>query len=298
MLSAPKPREPEQTVVDWEATAVLLLERASEPAFLIDRDGAVAIVNRKLAALIDVSRDALIGARVDDVFPLRDGQGAWPLAFALRGSIREFECTTARGDGRAIRLAGELNAVGTGDDGCLIALVTRHCTDACGPCGARYEVSTGPAPGRLLRVLGDDGTMTEPARRDACYRALQGRDAPCAGCPVFAEPPCGAGVVADERGLRLVATRAVAAGVVEVSALDVDDSLMSQLTRARIDAIATAAGLTDRERAVLQYILLARSADEIGQLMGISGRTVKFHQANLLAKIGAESRLDLLRLLL
>jgi DNA-binding CsgD family transcriptional regulator len=33
-------------------------------------------------------------------------------------------------------------------------------------------------------------------------------------------------------------------------------------------------------------------------VLGISERTSKFHQANLLLKLGAESRLDLMRLFL
>jgi len=38
--------------------------------------------------------------------------------------------------------------------------------------------------------------------------------------------------------------------------------------------------------------------EEIALVLAIKPRTVKFHQANLLAKLGAESRLDLFRLIL
>lgn len=62
--------------------------------------------------------------------------------------------------------------------------------------------------------------------------------------------------------------------------------------------IVAQARLTEREREVLDLLLLGRTHEDIAQLLGISERTSKFHQANLLTKLGAESRLDLLRLFL
>jgi adenylate cyclase len=58
------------------------------------------------------------------------------------------------------------------------------------------------------------------------------------------------------------------------------------------------ARLTNREREVLDLLLLGRTHEDIASVLGISQRTSKFHQANLLAKLGAESRLDLMRLFL
>jgi DNA-binding NarL/FixJ family response regulator len=65
----------------------------------------------------------------------------------------------------------------------------------------------------------------------------------------------------------------------------------------RAERIAQA-GLTSREREVLELLLLGRTHEDIALVLGISERTSKFHQANLLAKLGAESRLDLMRLFL
>ncbi len=56
--------------------------------------------------------------------------------------------------------------------------------------------------------------------------------------------------------------------------------------------------LTSREREVLELLLLGRTHEDVAQVLGITERTSKFHQANLLAKLGAESRLDLMRLFL
>jgi len=58
------------------------------------------------------------------------------------------------------------------------------------------------------------------------------------------------------------------------------------------------ARLTDREREVLDLLLLGRTHEDIATALGISERTARFHQANLLEKLGAESRLDLMRLFL
>jgi DNA-binding NarL/FixJ family response regulator len=62
--------------------------------------------------------------------------------------------------------------------------------------------------------------------------------------------------------------------------------------------IISQARLTEREREVLDLLLLGRTHEDIAQLLGISERTSKFHQPNLLTKLGAECRLDLLRLFL
>lgn len=70
------------------------------------------------------------------------------------------------------------------------------------------------------------------------------------------------------------------------------------LLRAQLAQLATAAGLTSREKEVLDLLVLGRNSAEIGKVLGISARTAKFHQARLLSKLGADSRIDLLRLLL
>lgn len=51
--------------------------------------------------------------------------------------------------------------------------------------------------------------------------------------------------------------------------------------------------LTDRERQVLELILLARSNREIGSQLGIEERTVKAHVGRLMRKTGADNRIEL-----
>jgi len=51
--------------------------------------------------------------------------------------------------------------------------------------------------------------------------------------------------------------------------------------------------LTDREREVLELILLARSNREIARQLGIEERTVKAHVGRLMRKTGADNRIEL-----
>lgn len=53
--------------------------------------------------------------------------------------------------------------------------------------------------------------------------------------------------------------------------------------------------LTPREREVLAQIIAGRSGKEAGRALAISQRTVEFHRANLMAKIGARKTVDLVR---
>lgn len=73
---------------------------------------------------------------------------------------------------------------------------------------------------------------------------------------------------------------------------------LDSLMRERREQLASEANLSAREREVLDLLLLGRTQDEIGTALSISARTAKFHQANVLEKLGADSRADLLRVLL
>jgi len=66
----------------------------------------------------------------------------------------------------------------------------------------------------------------------------------------------------------------------------------------RDEMAARLAALTPRERQVTERVLAGEPTKAIAFQLGISERTSKFHQSNLLVKLGAESRLDLMRLFL
>ncbi len=74
--------------------------------------------------------------------------------------------------------------------------------------------------------------------------------------------------------------------------------LVRTIHDSKVSLLAEKAHLSERERDVLRYLLLGRTCADIATILEISPRTVKFHQANLLDKLGADSRADLLRLIL
>lgn len=66
-------------------------------------------------------------------------------------------------------------------------------------------------------------------------------------------------------------------------------------TLAREGARAQAVGkiLSRREQEILTHVLAGRTSREAGDLIGLSARTVEFHRANVMAKLGAANLADL-----
>jgi DNA-binding NarL/FixJ family response regulator len=56
--------------------------------------------------------------------------------------------------------------------------------------------------------------------------------------------------------------------------------------------------LTARERAVLKQIGRGASSKEAGATLGISSRTIEFHRANIMRKLGVRKIVDLMLLAL
>src|ERR1700730_4134625 len=56
--------------------------------------------------------------------------------------------------------------------------------------------------------------------------------------------------------------------------------------------------LTPREQAVLAQIVAGASSKEAARRLGISPRTIEFHRANILQKLGAKNTADLMRIVL
>ncbi len=73
---------------------------------------------------------------------------------------------------------------------------------------------------------------------------------------------------------------------------------IENLVRRRVDELAAEMHLSSREREVLDLLLIGRTNEEIGIVLNISTRTAKFHLANLLQKLGVDSRNELMRLFL
>jgi DNA-binding NarL/FixJ family response regulator len=96
----------------------------------------------------------------------------------------------------------------------------------------------------------------------------------------------------------IVSVRAIGHAEIAMSRWRLGKELLGALTAARIDELAVDAKLSTREAEVLGLLFLGRSTNDIAHQMNIVARTAKYHQRNVLRKVGAESRFDLSRLLL
>jgi PAS domain S-box-containing protein len=106
------------------------------------------------------------------------------------------------------------------------------------------------------------------------------------------------GVSKTDDAFRIVAACALDQATVHVKVRCVPMALLPALVDARAAHVSEASALSDRERQVLMLLLRGRGVEDIATMLQIAPRTVKFHQANVLEKLGADSRLDLLRVVL
>ena len=153
----------------------------------------------------------------------------------------------------------------------------------------------------LIEELG--GAILRRGRLPTAARLLCGTEEPCTGCPLAAGANgrwSGSSVVSrgDGEGYCVVVARRQRRGGVEVRQWVLSDALVQRLLQARIASLAERSALTLRERETFDMILMGRTPREMADALGVSVRTVKFHQANLLQKLGADSRADLLRVIL
>jgi DNA-binding CsgD family transcriptional regulator len=166
-----------------------------------------------------------------------------------------------------------------------------------------YEIDTrADRFGRMRSSWPERARACRP--RAYCYGVRYGAQAPCERCPAREVSPqrrSDTRIFPVEGGARaydVVTAQYVDGATVRLTVRRIDEDVLSGLIQARVARLAEEAKLTAREREVLAYLLMGRSPAEIARVVGISPRTVKFHQTNLLHKLGADDRADLPRLIL
>lgn len=160
----------------------------------------------------------------------------------------------------------------------------------------------GAERGTIRRV---DGDPRAPQVGSVCYRAIHGRAGPCVGCPAFgngAEARRSWGIVTcsgPQSPAELVLVKRAGKDV-EVEALSLPEAVISAIAHAHRECICVRARLSAREREIVELILRGAATEAIASRLRISGRTVRFHQRNLLRnllrKLGANSRVSLIGL--
>lgn len=307
-MSAPGPSE--VAWLDWELVARRLADQVQHPVVVLDRSGKVRLVASMTSDALGWRHEELVDRDASQVLAppgLADAMRV-RIEEALLGVRKRADAELMSRDGRRVQVSLELTSVGEDEERCLIValravreVATQAETRLSGE--RTYEVSlTGAEVGRVVvapqgehRVSGD---MGQP-----CYQAIYGFSAPCVDCPVRRPernpwPRVAVRRSADSDAYQLIRAQRMSADVALVTINMLPDASLSALNEARVRHLADQAKLTTRERDVLDWLLRGRSLAEVGDLLGISARTVKFHQQNLLNKMQLDSRADLVRLLM
>ncbi|MCC6747171.1 MAG: PAS domain-containing protein [Deltaproteobacteria bacterium] len=299
------------------AVASVLAAYSQLPLLALDGRGSVILANEPAERLLGLRHGAALGQSLAELcVPAEEReQVEQSLKRARAGSLKRAEWVVTTAEQRTLSLSVELSATGHGRRASVVVAVlgSRERTPnprlRMGLAEACYEISARPgAPFIIQNVSLREGRPDKGPSvvGKVCYEALAQRDSICPGCPIlsFASNPqvtYQVSVVASHGAnaeLVLMGVERTEEHLFRVSYQPIREPLLSYLTKTRLDQLAARAGLSEREREVLDLIVMGRTADEIGTILGISARTAKYHQANLLEKLGADSRLDLLRLLI
>jgi len=167
-----------------------------------------------------------------------------------------------------------------------------------------------PVSGTLYELAVEEGHPPQVVRQipgppsgklgTACWELIFGRSSACPDCPVERLGPTGTatGIQPGEDGsFTVFCAERRTKQLVGVSAWRVDRETFKRLMEARVAELARKAGLTDREKELLDAFLDGESLESAATRLGVSSRTVKYHQVNLLRKLDVESRLAIVRLL-
>jgi DNA-binding CsgD family transcriptional regulator len=231
------------------------------------------------------------------------------VADALSGGTTEGDLSLVTRAGRRLAFHADLLVEGSGRSRALV-MVAREPSESPGATPAAYDcacdVSRPPAGhGRVIGLSFLDAQQNPSAwlgRPLAAFLEAIGAKAALAAANDVIESRAAESVrvlLPDaDNTFRVVTVRLVDAETVRVTVRCIDASLLPDLVDAKIARVAEANGLSDRERQVLRLLLRGRGVEDIATMLEIAPRTVKFHQANVLQKLAADSRLDLLRVVL
>jgi PAS domain S-box-containing protein len=291
--------------MDWLAVASALGERSAQPTVLLDGDGRVRLMNAAFERLLGWSRMEAEGTPWDSV---SGSDGTRWLEQAMRGALRSLDASATTRAGVRLVLRLELAIVGRpGNHGLLLAVTDAAPAEpeARPQDDCDYEISFDRDFGRLRWYKSGGKTAQVVSPGATCFSALYGRSKPCDDCPARSDgqpwPRTMARRLDQGPGsaqFEVIAAEKLSASTVRLSRRLVSESALDAIQQAKLQKVVLEAGLSERERDVLHYLLMGRSVGDIATVLQITPRTVKYHQANVLRKVGADSRADLTRFFL
>jgi PAS domain S-box-containing protein len=295
--------------MDWSSVAGLLAERADRPLMLIDGTGKLCLVNGAMERILGHSRREIEGQPWTALGRSKsDAPGESWVDRGLRGAVEKCECEIRTRDGHRVKLGLEMSPIGRGRSrGLLVTVlgVSRLDETLARSSGADMDYVITATPGHfgtLVEVTGLGGSLADDGPKQ-CFRRFHRQSSPCDDCPVLkdAQTPWPRTAVrglgkGSAEPLQVLTAEPEDAGRVRVRVRAIENRTLTAIHEAKIAALADEANLSDRERAVLKYLLMGRSLEDIALILDISPRTVKHHQSNVVRKLGADSRHDLVRL--
>jgi PAS domain S-box-containing protein len=293
--------------MDWASIATFLAENSKMPVALLDREGRIRVFSGAMEAVLGWRRDDVEGREWDSLAPTPppDSRPQW-IPKVLRGELRHHRSEVLTRDGQRLVLALEVSTIGSGESGGIV-LSVQTATPSHGPGHEPYAadldyrvLATVDRFGKLLDMAWVGGAVEGAGR--SCFEVIYKRSEPCNDCPALRSAVAPwprisvRRVVADPSRVAVVTARPADDASVRLRVRVITDQELTAIHDAKIAALARRANLTERETDVLTHLMAGRSLDDVSALMNMSRRTVKFHQGNILQKLGADSRIDLIRL--
>jgi PAS domain S-box-containing protein len=282
----------------------------TQPAMVVDADNRVRFANESMQGVLGWRSDELQGEGLEACVPEGDRAQARKLVKSgLTGATSEGELQLVTRGGRRVAMRFKLTPEGKGRSRGLVFVAdeVHDDADAAGAIGdCTMDVSrVGSRIGRIESLHFMDQGQDASRHLGGSVRELLESAGASSATPAVdsvlhgrAPEASAASLPASERSFRLVTARAIDDRTARVVLRSFDARLLSDLVDAKLARVAQACGLSDREREVLQLLLRGRGLADIATMLEIAPRTVKFHQANVLQKLGADSRFDLLRVVL
>jgi DNA-binding CsgD family transcriptional regulator len=295
--------------MDWEPIVSHFDGR--RPALVVDGGGRVRFVNALMEKLLGRRLDELSTTRWLAICVQPGGTSTVKhlLGAGFRGEATGGDLPLLTREGRRITMHAELSRETRGRQRALVVVsqsVREVQAASTLACDCRCEVSrTGDGGGTVTQAR-----FLDPSRDSLIHvgRPLE-ELLEAVGCApamrwlgeVLSDRATDASEVllADsDDTFRIVTAESVDETAVRVTIRCLPTGVLPELVDAKAARTAGDGALSERERQVLTLLLRGRGVEDIATMLEIAPRTVKFHQANVLQKLGADSRLDLLRVIL